>query len=66
VYGHDLVGVVLQEGLPSLRWGLPSCCVLRNGGLADFDAQFQQLSMDSRDTPGGELLATICWMTSRS
>ena len=39
---HDLTDVILQEGAPGLRRRLtPANHVFRDGGLADFDPEFQ-------------------------
>jgi hypothetical protein len=53
VHGDDLVGVVLQEGLPALGWRLPSSRILGHGGLTVLDAQLQQFAVNPRDAPGG-------------
>ena len=54
VDGDDIPGVVCQEGLP--RQGgtmLRLDHVLRNGGLANVDAQLEKLTMDAGCAPQG-------------
>jgi len=43
--------MVIQKGLPSLRWGLSMLHVLRDGWFADDDAQLQQLRVNMRCAP---------------
>ena len=44
--------MISEERSPALRWRAPSRChVLRNGGLADIDAELEELSMDAGSAP---------------
>jgi hypothetical protein len=52
VYGDQVPGVVLEEGAPGLRWWptLPDH-VFRDGGLRNFNSDFQQFSMKAWSAP---------------
>ena len=52
VHGHRSREVILQEGAPRLRGG-PSAAahVLADAGLADVDAEFEQLTVDAWRAP---------------
>jgi hypothetical protein len=46
--------MISQERSPALRWRAPSPRhVLRNGGLADIDAELEELSMNAGSAPSG-------------
>src|SRR6266849_4062451 len=50
--GSDTLGLIAQEATPGRgRRSSPSHHVLRNGGLADLDAELEQLAVDPRRTP---------------
>jgi hypothetical protein len=52
IHRGDSIGVVAQECLPPLRWGFPvPCRVFGDRGLANFDAEFEELAVDPRSTP---------------
>ena len=52
VYGRDSLGLISQEGPPVLRrCSPPSHDVLRDGRLADLDAELEKLAVDPRRTP---------------
>ena len=54
VYGRDSLGLISQEGPPVLRrCSPPSHDVLRDGRLADLDAELEKLAVDPRRTPEG-------------
>ena len=54
IHGDDIFSVVLQKCTPGLRWRLViTYHVLRDGGLADSNAEFEQLAVDPRRAPEG-------------
>jgi len=59
VDGHQLLQVILQEGAPSLRRRFAAAHhVFADAGLADVDAEFEQLTVDAGCTPTGILSGT--------
>ena len=57
---HHGFDVILQERPPVLRWWLPPAYdVLAHAGLADIDAEFQQLAVDAGCTPKRILAAHL-------
>jgi hypothetical protein len=48
----DVWRVIAEEGLPALRrWPAPSHHVFGDGRLGDFDAELEQLTMDTGRAP---------------
>ena len=68
VDGHQVVDVIVEEGAPRLRGRLTlPRHVLGHAGLADFDAQFEQFSVDAGAPQSGfsRLILRIRSRTSR-
>jgi hypothetical protein len=58
--GDQLVGMVLEEGAPSLRRRFVAAHhVIADGALSDVDAKFEQFAMDAGCTPAGILPAHL-------
>ena len=56
--GDDVLGMILKEGTPSLRWRFGAARhVFADTALSDVDAQFEQFAIDAGCTPAGNLLA---------
>ena len=52
--GDQLVGMILEEGTPSLRGRFVGAQhVFADTGLSDVDAEFEQFAMDAGRTPAG-------------
>ena len=50
----DPIGMIAEERLPSLRWGPPvPCHVFGDRGLANFDAELEELTVDPGRAPEG-------------
>ena len=60
VDGDQLLGVILQECAPGLRWGLGGAHqVFADAALCDVDAEFEEFAMDAGCTPTGILPAHL-------
>ena len=61
VDGDQLLGMILQEGAPGLR-RRPTRAhhVLAHAALTDFEAKFEQLTVDAGCTPNRDSLDTSC------
>ena len=56
----QLLGMVLQEGAPSLRWRFAAAHhIFADTALPDVDAQFEQFAVDAGCTPTGILPAHL-------
>ena len=54
--GDQLLGMILQEGAPSLRPGLVRADhIFADAALSDVDVEFEQFAMDARCAPSGIL-----------
>src|SRR5450759_5065618 len=52
IHRRDAAGMIMKERLPPLRWRASSPGqILSRGGLADFDAELEQLAMNSGRFP---------------
>ena len=52
VHRRDAIGMIMKERLPPLRWRASSPGhILGHARLADFDAELEQLTMDTRRSP---------------
>ena len=60
IHRYQALQVILQEGPPRLRWRPPGTdYVLADASLANVDAEFEQLSMNPRRSPGWVLSAYL-------
>ena len=67
VHGCNTTSMIVKKGLPALRWRPSSLRhVFCYRGLADIDAELEQLTMDPRRTPKGfaRLISRMSWRTS--
>ena len=53
IHGHQILGVVVEEGLPGLVAAAGLRTILADGGIRDFDSKFGQFGLDAFAAPGG-------------